>query len=121
MLAVSKKKLDTNDKYLQKLEDIKIRVPKGYRDIIKEFAKGQGKNVNQLVIELINERMEQVGYKDRIPNGVREATEKSTQESEWFTQKTANGKERLVRYCPAAFCLYYDRGAAGGKSAFVFG
>ena len=82
MLAVSKKKLDTNDKYLQKLEDIKIRVPKGSRDIIKEFAKGQGKNVNQLVIELINERMEQVGYKDRIPNGVREATEKSTQESE---------------------------------------
>ena len=62
MLAVSKKKLDTNDKYLQQLEDIKIRVPKGYRNVIKDFAVDQGyKNVNQLVIGLINEKMEQIG------------------------------------------------------------
>lgn len=83
MLAVSKKKLDTNDKYLQQLEDIKIRVPKGYRDVIKEFAIEQGyKNVNQLVIGLINERMENIGYEQRIPVGIRDIKEKESQEAE---------------------------------------
>ena len=78
MLAVSKKKLDTNDKYLQQLEDIKIRVPKGYRDIIKKFGMSQGyKNVNQLVLGLINEKMEQVGYEERIPVGIREVKAKA--------------------------------------------
>lgn len=82
MLAVSKKKLDTNDKYLQQLEDIKIRVPKGYREIIKGFAIKQGyKNVNQLVLSLINEKMEQVGYEERVPIGVREAKAKTTEDS----------------------------------------
>lgn len=81
MLAVSKKKLDTNDKYLQQLEDIKIRVPKGYRDVIKKFAIDQGyNNVNQLVIGLINDRMEKVEYNQRIPTGIRDVKEKSTQE-----------------------------------------
>lgn len=83
MLAVPKKKLDTNDKYLQQLEDIKIRVPKGYRDIIKQFAIDQKyKNVNQLVIGLINEKMEQVGYEQRIPSGIREVKEDSAKEAE---------------------------------------
>lgn len=78
MLAVSKKKLDTNDKYLQQLEDIKIRVPKGYRDVIKKFALDQGyNNVNQLVIGLINEKMSEVGFEQRIPNGIREAKAES--------------------------------------------
>lgn len=40
MLAVSKKKLNINDKYLQQLEDIKIRVPKGYREVIKKICSG---------------------------------------------------------------------------------
>ena len=82
MLAVSKKKLDTNDKYLQQLEDIKIRVPKGYRDVIKKFAVDQGyNNVNQLVIGLINEKMEKVEYEQRIPTGVRDIKEKTVQEN----------------------------------------
>lgn len=77
MLAVPKKKLDTNDKYLQQLEDIKIRVPKGYRDVIKKFAIEQGyNNVNQLVIGLINEKMEIVEYNERIPNGIRDVKQK---------------------------------------------
>lgn len=80
MLAVSKKKLDTNDKYLQQLEDIKIRVPKGYRDVIKDFAVDQGyKNVNQLVIGLINEKMEYIGYEQRIPVGIRDIKEKTAE------------------------------------------
>ena len=80
MLAVSKKKLDINDKYLQQLEDIKIRVPKGYREIIKKFAVEQGyNNVNQLVIGLINEKMEKVEYNISIPNGILDIKEKAVQ------------------------------------------
>lgn len=72
-MAVSKNKLDTNDRYLQQLEDIKIRVPKGYRDIIKKFAKESGfENVNPFVISLINEKMEAVNYPERIPSGIKE-------------------------------------------------
>ena len=82
MLAVSKKKVDTNDKYLQQLEDIKIRVPKGYRNVIKDFAVDQGyKNVNQLVIGLINEKMKQIGYEQRIPVGIRDIKEKNVEEN----------------------------------------
>ena len=81
MLAVSKKKLDTNDKYLQQLEDIKIRVPKGYREIIRKFAINQGyNNVNQLVIGLINDRMEAVKYEEHIPSGIRDIKEKLAQD-----------------------------------------
>lgn len=83
MVTVPKKKLDTNDKYLQQLEDIKIRVPKGYRDVIRKFAVEQKyNNVNQLVIGLINEKMEEVGYEQRIPSGIREIKGDSVKEDE---------------------------------------
>lgn len=83
MVTVPKKKLDTNDKYLQQLEDIKIRVPKGYRDVIRKFAVEQKyNNVNQLVIGLINEKMEEVGYEQRIPSGIREIKGDSVKEEE---------------------------------------
>lgn len=82
MLAVPKKKLDTNDKYLKQLEDIKIRVPKGYRDIIKNFAKELGYDgVNPFVISLINEKMEEKNFSDRIPTGIKEIKGKETDEN----------------------------------------
>jgi len=77
-VALSAKKKETNDKYLQQLEDIKIRVPKGYREIIKQFASKQGyQNVNQFVISLINEKMNEVNYIDRIPTGIKEIKDKT--------------------------------------------
>lgn len=79
MVAVSKQKLDTNDKYLQQLEDIKIRVPKGYRDIIKKFAKDMGYDgVNPFVLSLINEKMQEVDYFERIPSGIKEIKKKES-------------------------------------------
>lgn len=50
---VSQKKLDSNEKYLQQLEDIKIRVPKGYREVIKNLAKEEGYDgVNPFIVAL---------------------------------------------------------------------
>ena len=44
------------EKYLQeKVEDIRIRVPKGQKDIIKARAEALGKSVNQFILDCINE------------------------------------------------------------------
>lgn len=70
---MSDEKKKTNEKYLQKLDDIKIRVPGGYRKVIQEFAKNQGYNgVNPFVIDLINEKMQEKNYPESIPAGIKE-------------------------------------------------
>ena len=38
-------------------DDIKIRVPKGKREIYKAHAESQGKSLNQLVIDLLDKDM----------------------------------------------------------------
>lgn len=38
-------------------DNITVRVPKGKREVYKEYAESQGKSLNALIIELLNERM----------------------------------------------------------------
>ena len=38
-------------------DDIKIRVPKGQREVIKAYAESKGKSLNQLIIELLDVEM----------------------------------------------------------------
>lgn len=46
-------------KYLKEsVEDIRIRVPKGQKAVIKAHADQQGESMNQFVIRAINETME---------------------------------------------------------------
>lgn len=48
-----------NEKYLKEsVEDIRIRVPKGQKSIIKAHADQQGESMNQFVIRAINDTME---------------------------------------------------------------
>ena len=48
-----------NEKYLKEtVEDIRIRVPKGQKAIIKAHADRQQERMNQFVIRAINETME---------------------------------------------------------------
>ena len=49
----SEAKLRGNKKHLEKFDDMKIRVPKGQRDIIHAFAKSKGKSLNAYVCDLI--------------------------------------------------------------------
>lgn len=45
---------ETKEKYLkEKVDEFKIRVPKGQKQIIQDFAKGQGKSLNAFVVDLI--------------------------------------------------------------------
>lgn len=46
-------------KYLKEsVEDVRIRVPKGQKAIIKDHAEQQGESMNQFVVRAINETME---------------------------------------------------------------
>lgn len=48
-----------NAKYLSEtVEDVRIRVPKGQKEIIKAHADNQGESMNQFVVRAINEAME---------------------------------------------------------------
>lgn len=38
-------------------DNITVRVPKGKREVYKEYAESQGKSLNALIIELLDERM----------------------------------------------------------------
>ena len=48
-----------NEKYLKEtVEDIRIRVPKGQKAVIKAHADRQQESMNQFIIRAINETME---------------------------------------------------------------
>lgn len=48
-----------NEKYLKEsVEDIRIRVPKGQKAVIKAHAEANGESMNQFVIRAITETME---------------------------------------------------------------
>lgn len=57
MISESEKKAIA--KYHAKLDEIKVRVPKGQREKYKEYAKSKGKSLNVLIIELIEKDMKQ--------------------------------------------------------------
>ena len=71
-LKTKAEKLVTNDKYLKQLDDIKIRVPKGYRKVIQDYAKTQGISVNQLVIRAIQADAKSHNVALDVPSGMRE-------------------------------------------------
>ncbi len=50
---------ETKDKYLkEKVDEFKIRVPKGQKQIIQDFAKSKGKSLNSFVYEIIQKEIE---------------------------------------------------------------
>lgn len=77
----SEQKLATNQAYLNQLEDIKIRVPKGYREKIKEYAESQGLSVNQLVIRAIQADAKENNYDLEVPTGIREVKKDNGEDS----------------------------------------
>ena len=70
------KKLEINKKFLQQLDDIKLRVQKGYREEIQDRAKKEGMSVNVFFINAINKT-----YDMDIPTGIKDKRNK-TQETD---------------------------------------
>lgn len=53
----TKAHLAGNARYLEKLDDIKIRVPAGDRQKYRDFAESQGMSLNRLVVALLDGAM----------------------------------------------------------------
>lgn len=64
------KQKDSQDAYMEKLQDIKVRVPKEYYDKIKSYAESKGLSINKLVISLleneIGERILSIREKNKL-------------------------------------------------------
>jgi len=57
-MPVSEAQRKASVKYLEKLDEIRIRMPKGRKDEIKDHAAAVGESVNGYIVEAINRRME---------------------------------------------------------------
>lgn len=58
MAKYSKAQNKATQKYIKNnYDDIKIRVPKGKRDIYKKHAEKLGKSLTQLIVELLEENL----------------------------------------------------------------
>ena len=55
---VSAAQRKATDKYLEKFDEIRIRVPAGKKDVIKAHAEAQGESLNSFVIRAMEETME---------------------------------------------------------------
>lgn len=68
--ARTERQKDSQDAYMEKLQDIKVRVPKEYYDKIKSHAENRGVSINKLVISLleneIGERILSIREKNKI-------------------------------------------------------
>ncbi len=51
------KQKNSQDAYMKKLKDIKLRVPEEYLKKIQEHAKNKGMSVNKLIISLLEKDM----------------------------------------------------------------
>ena len=57
-MSVSDAQKKASIKYLEKLDEIRIRMPKGEKNNIKEAASAAGESMNQYIVSAIDQRME---------------------------------------------------------------
>ncbi len=58
-MAINEAKRKANKKYItEKLDDVRFRVPKGEREILKKHAEKMGESVNAFVYRAVKETME---------------------------------------------------------------
>ena len=63
-MALSEARRRANKKYInEKLDEIKFRVPKGERDILKQHAEKMGESVNAFIYRAVKEAMERDNQK----------------------------------------------------------
>lgn len=64
-MGISEARKRANDKYLkEKVEEFKVRIPKGKKDEIKAHAEAQGESTNAFINRAIDETMERDKAKD---------------------------------------------------------
>lgn len=58
MVHISEARKRANDKYIEKLDEIKTRVPKGRKAEIQAHAEQQGESLNGFIVRAIDETIE---------------------------------------------------------------
>ena len=56
-MALTEAKANANKKYHQKFDDIKLRVPKGQREILQNHAQAMGESLNGFLSRAATETM----------------------------------------------------------------
>ena len=57
-MAVTEAQKRARDKYLEQFEELRARVPKGKKDIIKAHSEARGESVNAFINRAVDETME---------------------------------------------------------------
>ena len=57
-MSLSKAQAVANKKYHDKFDDIKVRVPKGERQVWQDHAAGQNESLNGFIMRAVSETME---------------------------------------------------------------
>lgn len=57
-MTISKAQAIANKKYHDKFDDIKVRVPKGERQVWQDHAAGQNESLNGFITRAVSETME---------------------------------------------------------------
>ena len=57
-MGISDARKRANDKWRDKFDEIRFRVPKGKKEVIQQFAAGNGESVNAFINRLVDEAME---------------------------------------------------------------
>jgi len=55
---VSEAQRKATDKYLEKFDEMRVRVPKGQKDAVKAHAEAQGESLNAFINRAVTETME---------------------------------------------------------------
>ena len=64
-MTTSASQLQATKKYIkEKLDEIKLRVPKGQREVIQQHAARQGESVNGFITRAVKETMERDNKKE---------------------------------------------------------
>ncbi|WP_457789669.1 YlcI/YnfO family protein [Anaeromassilibacillus sp. SJQ-5] len=58
MAPISEARKRANDKYIEKLDEIKVRVPKGRKAELQAHAEQQGESLNGFIVRAIDETIE---------------------------------------------------------------
>lgn len=56
-MALTEAQAAANKKYHQKFDDIKLRVPKGQREVLQNHAQSRGESLNTFLSRAANETM----------------------------------------------------------------
>lgn len=96
-MAYNEKQKEYTMNYMkEKLDEIKFRVPKGQKEVIREHAEQQGEKLTPFIVRAINETMERDNLKHELVTNIKEP-EPAAEHSDSIPQRHETLDEKLER------------------------